>query len=129
MWKDIENFKQSEFDSPDKKGSGENMQMSFIEKLDQAREIAGTPFNISSGYRTPEHNKKVGGVKDSSHVTGWAADIKAPTSASRFKILQALLHVGFDRIGVGRSFIHVDSDPKKPANMMWTYTTLKDIES
>lgn len=129
MWENIKHFKPSEFDSPDLKGSGTRMQLSFVQKLDEARELAGTSFSISSGYRTPAHNKKVGGVADSSHVTGWAADIATPTSASRWKILKSLIHVGFNRIGIGRGFIHVDSDPKKAANVSWTYATLKDIEN
>lgn len=36
----------------------------------------GTPsLIISSGYRSPELNKAVGGVKNSAHVAGYAADI------------------------------------------------------
>lgn len=37
----------------------------------------GTPaIRISSGYRSPELNKAVGGVKNSAHVTGYAADLQ-----------------------------------------------------
>lgn len=36
----------------------------------------GTPaIRVSSGYRSPELNKAVGGVKTSAHVLGYAADI------------------------------------------------------
>lgn len=36
----------------------------------------GTPsLIVSSGYRSPELNKAVGGVKNSAHVVGYAADI------------------------------------------------------
>ena len=36
----------------------------------------GTPaIRVSSGYRSPELNKAVGGVKTSAHVVGYAADI------------------------------------------------------
>ena len=45
-------FKLSEFDSPDLKGSGSNMNYTFLEKLDQARGLAGIPFKITSGFRT-----------------------------------------------------------------------------
>ena len=128
MWENIKHFKQHEFDSPDKKGSGANMQESFVRKLDDARTLADTPFSITSGYRTPAHNKKVGGVANSSHVTGYAADIAVKSNSARFKILNALHAVGFNRIGIGKGFIHVDNDPTKPQNTVWVYATLKDIE-
>ena len=36
-------------------------------------------------------------------------------------MLQALLSVGFNRIGVGSGFIHVDIDKSKPSDVIWTY--------
>ena len=37
----------------------------------------GTPaIRVSSGYRSPELNKAVGGVKNSSHIEGYAADLQ-----------------------------------------------------
>ena len=44
--------------------------------LDPLREAWGAPIIIGSGYRCPELNKLVGGVKNSQHMTGEAADIK-----------------------------------------------------
>lgn len=113
-------FEISEFDSPDAPGSGFNMQASFINRLVTAREIAGVPFRINSGYRTPEHNRKVGGTPGSSHLTGWAADIAVKDNRERGVILNALIRAGFSRIGIGKTFLHVDSDPSKnPA--VWLY--------
>ena len=41
------------------------------------RHDLGTPaIRISSGYRSPELNKAVGGVKNSAHVEGYAADLQ-----------------------------------------------------
>ena len=74
-------FNFQEFDSPDEIGSGMptdqggKMNKEFLFKLDEARMLAGTPFKITSGYRTEAHNKKVGGVKGSSHTKGCAVDI------------------------------------------------------
>lgn len=114
-------FSLNEFDSPDKKGSGEEMKSSTLQMLERAREIAGVPFVINSGYRTPSHNRKVGGVSSSSHTKGYAVDISARSSSEKYVILDALLNAGFNRIGVGNSFIHADNDPAKPKNVIWTY--------
>ena len=115
-------FKFKEFDSPDLPGSGEkSMNRSFLEKLDKAREKAGIPFRINSGYRTRAHNKYVGGKPTSSHMIGRAVDIACPDNASRWTIINSLLEVGFNRIGIGSTFIHVDDDPAKSPNVIWIY--------
>ena len=110
-----------EFDSPDLAGSGERMDKDFLKKLDEARHKAGVSFSINSGYRTTEHNKKVGGKADSSHTKGLAVDIHAATSRKRYLILQALIEVGFHRIGIANNFIHVDDDKQKPKQVTWLY--------
>jgi uncharacterized protein YcbK (DUF882 family) len=117
----LQHFKLSEFDSPDAPGSGVNMKPEFIQRIINARTIAGIPFVINSGYRTAAHNAKVGGVDSSSHCQGWAADIACKDGAKRWTIINALLKAGINRIGVSSSFIHADCDPTKPANVIWTY--------
>jgi len=114
-------FKIEEFDSPDLVGSGEEMKQTTLNLLDNTRHMADVPFVITSGYRTPTHNKKVGGVKGSSHVKGYAVDIRCNNSSDRFKIILAALKCGFNRIGVSGNFIHLDNDPDKPKNLIWTY--------
>ena len=98
-----------------------NMDVDFLAKLDKAREYANLPFIINSAYRSPEHNAKVGGKPGSSHIKGLAVDISAKDSRTRFLILDALFAVGFTRIGIADSFIHVDSDIDKSQNVIWTY--------
>ena len=44
--------------------------------LEVLRMRAGTPIRINSGYRSPQLNKKIGGVPTSNHLTGCAADIR-----------------------------------------------------
>lgn len=114
-------FTLDEFDSPDQPGSGSNMSEDFLYLLDKARERAETPFRITSGYRTKSHNKAVGGVSGSSHTKGLAADISCQDSRRRHLIIEALLYVGFNRIGIAQTFIHVDLDTSKNNNVIWVY--------
>ncbi len=47
----------------------------LAESLQVLRDDIGLPIRINSGYRSPEHNEKIGGVKNSQHTKGTAADI------------------------------------------------------
>ena len=119
----MEYFKYSEFDSPDEIGSGEKyMNEEFLEMIDEARYFAQIPFKINSGYRTKEHNKKVGGVAKSSHLIGRAADISCTNSKNRAIIVGSLFEAGFMRIGIHDKFIHVDNDVEnKSFPAIWLY--------
>jgi len=114
-------FSYEEFASPDVPHSGEYMDADFLSMLDSAREISGIPFKINSGYRTIEHNYEVGGKPNSSHIVGKAADIAVKGSRQRWVITQALIQAGFNRIGIAKTFIHVDSDDTKDPDVIWTY--------
>jgi len=97
-----------------------NMNKNFLFVLDEAREFAGIPFVINSAYRSPNHPLSVKNPS-SSHIKGLAVDIKANDNATRFKIVEALISVGFTRIGIADTFIHVDLDFDKRQNIIWTY--------
>jgi len=99
----------------------EHMKARFIERLCLARMIADVSFNISSGWRCLAHNQEVGGKKDSAHPKGLAADVLTPTSSGRFKILHGLMAAGFNRIGIAKDFIHVDTDPDKEQGIIFLY--------
>ena len=89
-------------------GAGmEKMDADLLQMLDEARDLAGIPFPLSSAYRCPKHNKAVGGVPTSSHTRGYAVDIRCVDSHSRFVMLQALLEAGFRRIELAPTWIHV----------------------
>jgi zinc D-Ala-D-Ala carboxypeptidase len=119
---DFKYFNYSEFDSPDEPGSGEKyMSKEFIEMLSEARDCAGIPFFILSGYRTRKHNATLkNSVKNSTHCLGIAADIRCRTSDERWNIIDSLLFAGFNRIGIGESFLHVDLKQSNQ-NKIWTY--------
>lgn len=73
------NFSKSEFESKD--GSPmpldvlQNIQV-LAEQLQVIRDEIGKPISITSGYRSPNHNARIGGAKHSFHVRGMAADIQ-----------------------------------------------------
>ena len=122
----MRHFKLREFDSPDAPGSGRMMDRGFLRLLDEARDCAGIPFVISSGFRTVDYNrsliaKGLPASRNSSHLLGLAADIEVLNSQDRFIIIDALMEVGITRIGIGKNFIHCDIDEMKPENRIWTY--------
>lgn len=119
-------FKSHEFDSPLQQGSGQLMDKDFLAMLNNARHIAQTPFVITSGFRIEqdiERLEKAGYQvsRNSSHLKGVAADIACADSNKRYIIIDALLKAGFNRIGIAKTFIHVDNDSEKPANVIWSY--------
>ena len=116
----LENFHKSEFQCKCGCGIGfDQMDRKLLNRLDIAREFAGVPFTINSSIRCGKHNENVGGRINSAHLTGNAVDIKADSSGNRFKIIEALLCAGFNRIGVYDTFIHVDNDQSKPKKVLW----------
>ncbi len=112
-------FSSHEFNSPDLPLSGNKMDREFIYRLTIAREFSNIPYIITSGYRSITYNKSIGGKHDSSHTKGLAVDIKCSNSETRFKIILGLLFAGFNRIGVYKNHIHVDSDNTKHPELIW----------
>ncbi len=99
------NFNSDEFECPDSKEH--KISKDLIDKLQQLREKYGKSITITSGYRSKEYNDKVGGVKNSQHVLGKAADITAKDLDTLYSLCLEL----FSAIGDGREkgkFIHVD---------------------
>ena len=121
-WSKILHFTRSEF--LDSEG-GCNIKPQLIMMLMVARIIAGIPFSINDGCRTREDNAKLVAkglaAEDSSHLEGYAADISCTASRQRSIMLGALRKAGFTRIGISKSFIHVDCDPTKDAHVTWVY--------
>lgn len=83
----------------------------LIDALEAFRQLAGVPIVIHAGYRCPSHNQEVGGVPNSEHTRGLAADIHIPGLS-----LQQMYDVAsevpqFARGGIGAydtNFLHVD---------------------
>ena len=111
-----EHFSLKEFASHD--GADEvKIDMLLIEYLEKIRQHFGKPIHINSGYRTPEHNAKVGGVKNSYHTKGRAADIVVQgvksLDVARFAETFVCGGVGWYE---AKSFTHIDT---RPRHVLW----------
>lgn len=67
--------------------------MALLLGLERLRLHIGRPINISSGYRCPDHNRAVGGVWNSQHVKGTAADIYVDGMGVRTYVDGGFVHV------------------------------------
>lgn len=81
----------------------------LVSVLQNIRAHFGKPVTITSAYRTPAHNKKVGGVTDSMHLYGAAADITVKDiSPEQVAQYAEKLLTGKGGIGVYKTFVHID---------------------
>lgn len=111
------NFSKSEFDSKD----GAEMPAHILveikklaKNLQVLRDHVKLPIKINSGYRSPEHNAKIGGAKNSFHTKGQAGDIRiegmTPTAVKL--AIETLIQQGKMKnggIGVYPTFVHYDT--------------------
>ena len=114
-------FKDEEFRRCSPSCSLQDMKQSTMDMLDAAREKAGIPFVLNSAYRSVEHEKKMGRNGLSAHTLGCAVDVRCNSDYNRFVIIEALLAVGFKRIGVAKTFIHADNSASHSQRVAWMY--------
>ena len=96
-----------------------NIVPALLDALERLRELAGEPIRIHAGYRCPEHNQQVGGVTNSAHTRGMAADIAIPDLTLQEMYELALQVPAFLEGGIGvydDGFLHVDV---RPHNARW----------
>ena len=110
------NFNKSEFDSKDGALMPDEV-LHNIQKvanqLQYVRDYLDRAIRVNSGYRSPSHNKSIGGVKNSQHVLGKASDIviKGLTPSMVYEILDTLMNNGDilqGGLGLYDSFVHYD---------------------
>lgn len=124
------NFSVAEFRCKD--GSDKILISDDLVKVLQAiRDHFAAPVRITSGYRTPAYNRRVGGVSNSQHVLGTAADINVD-SQTPVQLCRAIVNgwipgVPDERMGVGlyKTFVHVDVRGHKAR---WTGTGIAGVE-
>lgn len=109
-----EHFKVKEFAQKDGKCDKIIIDSELVEVLEDVRAHFNAPVIITSGYRTPEYNAKIGGAKNSQHTKGKAADIRVKRVLAS-KVQQYLKHKYWDTYGIGSywNFTHIDTREKK----------------
>jgi hypothetical protein len=105
----------------------DKMNVDFLVKLDEFRHKLGMPVKITSSYRSPEHNAKVGGVKNSFHMLGRAVDIECPSSEYRAKALKVALDMGLT-VGIMNTALHIDDRAQQIVFHYYTRYSDNDIE-
>jgi hypothetical protein len=101
-----DNFSLHEFECKD--GNNQvKLHPELLQRLQTLRTNLNKAIIINSGYRTPEYNKKVGGVPDSFHIQGMAADIVVKGLTPK-QVATEARKAGFRGIISYATFTHVD---------------------
>lgn len=89
----------------------------LMDYLDKVREAFGKAIIVTSGFRSPRLNKRIGGAPDSQHMKGQAADIRPHDIKELRQLFASIRRVGgFDQLILeepeGRTpWIHVSIAP------------------
>ena len=104
----------------------------LMDNLDALREAWAAPIRVSSGYRCEKLNKAVGGVSDSQHVKGEAADIiPANGDLDKFKAFcrEHFKHYDFDQCINEPGWIHISFSKNKQNRKQFLITKDKKTYS
>jgi uncharacterized protein YcbK (DUF882 family) len=110
------NFSKEEFDCNDGSEMPINVYHNMVKvanQLQTLRDYIGKPIQVNSAWRSEEYNASIGGVKNSQHIMGRAADIviKGMTPIEVSKIIEELIGKGDmlqGGLGIYSSFVHYD---------------------
>tara|TARA_R110001592_G_scaffold167306_1_gene402712 strand:- start:89 stop:469 length:381 start_codon:yes stop_codon:yes gene_type:complete len=110
------NFSIEEFDCNDGSKMPINIYHNMVKVANQLqvlRNYLGKPIHINSAYRSQEYNAKIGGVKDSQHIMGRAADITVNgfDPIAVHTTIELLIEKGDmlqGGLGLYNSFVHYD---------------------
>ena len=88
-----------------------NLTYGCVTILEPVRILMDCPIIINSGYRCHNVNTIVGGVPNSQHLTGCAADIKVRDRVKFSLLIAHLRSMPFDQLLVGKGWCHVSWSP------------------
>lgn len=83
------------------------------QRMEDVRNLLSRPIRITSGYRTPELNRAIGGAKHSHHMDGWAADFICPSYGKPIDIVRAIAEsdIQFDQLIQEGTWVHISFAP------------------
>ena len=84
----------------------------LLVQLESLRALIDKPLPVTSGARCITHNQEVGGKQNSWHLKGLAVDIACTESKLRIEIIRNAGKLGFNGIGIAKTFIHLDLRPE-----------------
>lgn len=118
FWDEIKYFKKSEFACKCGKycdGYPAEIDMNMVKIADQIRTKIGKPITINSGLRCKTHNSNVGGVSNSQHLLGNAADLGCPSGCTPVQMASIAEEIMGDTGGIGTYSwgIHIDTRSAK----------------
>lgn len=105
------------------RGTGKiKVSVDAMNKLQALRVMIGAPMIVNSAYRSPEHNRKVGGARNSQHLLGIAFDVSMQNHDPE-TFVAAAKACGFTGIGwypPGKGdFIHLDTGKPRTWGTPW----------
>ncbi len=120
------NFNSSEFDSKDGSEMPHSVYINVVKlagQLQILRNYLNKSIKVNSGYRSPSHNKSIGGVATSQHIKGKASDIviKELSSVEVYNTIELLISRGEMKqggLGLYNGFVHYDIRGKRAR---WDY--------
>ena len=94
-----------------------------LDKLQALRDRLRKPLILTSAYRSPEHNRKVGGAKNSRHMQGDAFDVRMDNHDPH-EFEAAARAVSFTGFGYypKSGFMHIDTGPARTWGTPWPQT-------
>ena len=109
-----ENFNSSEFDCHGSGCCSETIiNPKLVEYVQKIRDHFGKSITVTSGYRCPTHNKRIGGATGSRHSKGDAADIVvsgvAPREVAKYAESIGIKGIGLYETNADGHFTHVDT--------------------
>lgn len=114
LWDGIKYFKKQEFACKCGKycnGYPAEIDMNMVKIADKIRSKIGKPITINSGLRCKTHNANVGGVSNSQHILGKAADLGCPSGCTPTQMASIAEEIMGDTGGIGIYpwGIHIDT--------------------
>lgn len=95
-----------------------------LDRLQALRDLLQRPLLLTSAYRSPSHNKRVGGAKNSYHMKGVAFDVRMENQDPQ-EFEAAARRVGFTGFGYypKSGFMHIDTGPARSWGKPWPETS------